>query len=91
MKRALTAKKRHARNVAKKSAMKTAIKKFEAAVADKNRPEAEIRFVAATSIIDKNARRGIVHKNKAARTKSRLAKKLNNLALQKALKSKPAE
>ena len=80
MKRARTAKIRQASNMSKKSAMKTAIKKFETAVSDKNRSEAEVRLVAATSLIDKNAGRGIVHKNKAARTKSRLAKKLNNLA-----------
>ncbi|MGI6549996.1 MAG: 30S ribosomal protein S20 [Syntrophomonadales bacterium] len=80
MKRARTAKERQISNMSKKSAMKTAIKKFEAAVADQNRSEAEVKLVAATSIIDKNAGRGIVHKNKAARTKSRLAKKLNSLA-----------
>lgn len=81
MKRARTAERRQASNMSQKSAMRTAIKKFEAAVADKNRSEAEVRLVAATSIIDKNAGRGIVHKNKATRTKSRLAKKLNDLAL----------
>ncbi|MGE5544625.1 MAG: 30S ribosomal protein S20 [Bacillota bacterium] len=79
MKRARTAMIRKASNMSKKSAMKTAIKKFEAAIADKNKSEAEARLVAATSIIDKNAGKGIVHKNKAARTKSRLAKQLNSL------------
>ncbi len=79
MKRARMAKIRQASNASKKSAMKTAIKKFEAAIADNNRSEAEARLIAAISIIDKNAGRGIVHKNKAARTKSRLAKKLNKL------------
>jgi len=79
MKRARMAKIRQASNMSKKSAMKTAIRKFEAAIADNNRSEAETRLVAAISIIDKNAGRGIVHKNKAARTKSRLAKKLNQL------------
>lgn len=79
MKRARMAKIRQASNASKKSAMKTAIKKFETAIADNNRSEAEARLIAAISIIDKNAGRGIVHKNKAARTKSRLAKKLNKL------------
>lgn len=81
MKRARMAKIRQASNMSKKSAMKTAIKKFEAAIADNNRSEAEAKLVAAISIIDKNAGRGIVHKNKAARTKSRLAKKLNKLGV----------
>lgn len=80
MKRARTAKVRETTNMSKKTAMRSAIKKFEAAVADKNKTEAQTRLVAATSMIDKNTGRGIVHKNKAARTKSRLTKKFNNLA-----------
>jgi len=67
--------------MSKKSNMKTTIKKFEAAIADENRTEAEARLIAASSIVDKNASRGIVHKNKAARIKSRMTKKLNSLAL----------
>lgn len=78
-KRARTAEKRQLSNASKKSAMKTSIKKFEAAVAGSNKPEAEEKMIAAASIIDKTAGRGIIHKNKAARTKSRLAKKLNTM------------
>jgi small subunit ribosomal protein S20 len=61
--------------------MKSSIKKFEAAIADDNRAEAEVKLIAASSIVDKNASRGIVHKNNAARIKSRMTKKLNDLAL----------
>ena len=67
--------------MSKKSAMKTSIKKFEGAVVGSNRDEAEQKLVAATSILDKNAGRGIIHKNKAARTKSRLTKKLNKMSV----------
>lgn len=59
--------------------MKTAIKKYEKALADKNIQEAQERLVSATSLIDKTAAKGIIHKNKAARKKSRLAQKLNKL------------
>lgn len=79
-KRARTAEARRISNMSKKSAMKSVIKRFETAVADKDIAEAEVKFVAASSIIDKQAGRGIIHKNKAARKKSRLAKKLNALA-----------
>ena len=56
-----------------KSALKTAIKKFEAAVAANNVEEAKALFVKA-------AQKGTVHKNMAARKKSRLAAKLNAMA-----------
>ncbi|NLV16192.1 MAG: 30S ribosomal protein S20 [Syntrophomonadaceae bacterium] len=81
IKRTRKAQERKLSNMSKKSNMKTTIKKFEAAIADENRTEAEARLIAASSIVDKNASRGIVHKNKAARIKSRMTKKLNSLAL----------
>lgn len=81
-KRARVAEKNRQRNISKKSAMRTAIKRFEVAVADKNIAEAEEKLVIASSVIDKNAARGIIHKNKAARKKSRLAKKANQIAAQ---------
>ena len=63
-----------------KSALKTAIKKFEAAVAANNADEAKALFVNATKSIDMAAQKGVVHKNMAARKKSRLAAKLNAMA-----------
>lgn len=79
LKRARRAEARRLRNASQKSAMKTAIKKYEKALADKNIQEAQERLVSATSLIDKTAAKGIIHKNKAARKKSRLAQKLNKL------------
>jgi small subunit ribosomal protein S20 len=78
-KRALTAEKRRVSNASQKSLMKTVIKKFDAALADKNTSEAQTRLATASSVIDKTAGKGIIHKNKAARKKSRLAKKLNTV------------
>lgn len=63
-----------------KSALKTSIKKFEAAVASNNAEEAKVLFVSATKSLDMAAQKGVVHKNMAARKKSRLAAKLNAMA-----------
>jgi small subunit ribosomal protein S20 len=76
-KRARRAEKNRLNNMAKKSQMKTAIKKFDAALAEKNLELAKERLVAATSVIDKNAANGIIHKNAAARKKSQLMRNLN--------------
>lgn len=67
------------RNRMIKSSLKTAIKKFLVAVEGGNVEEAKTTFVAATKALDMAASKGIVHKNKVARNKSRLASKLNSL------------
>ena len=63
-----------------KSALKTAIKKFEAAVEAKNNEEAKALFTSVVKSLDMAASKGVVHKNMAARKKSRLAAKLNAMA-----------
>ena len=60
--------------------LKTAIKKFESAVAANNVEEAKALFVKAAKSLDMAAQKGTVHKNMAARKKSRLAAKLNAMA-----------
>ena len=62
------------RNRAQRSALRTALKKAKAPAAT-----AEERL-ATTSLIDRAARKGLVHRNAAARQKSRLAKKANAAA-----------
>lgn len=69
-KRVLVNKTKKENNIPKKSSMKTAIKK---ALADTN----EENVKAANKKIDKAVTSGIIKKNKAAREKSRIAKKLN--------------
>ncbi|MCD7880906.1 MAG: 30S ribosomal protein S20 [Clostridiales bacterium] len=64
-------------NKAAKSAMKTSLKKFDAAVADGNRSEADSAYKAAVKTVDKAAAKGLIHKNKAANKKSQMAIKLN--------------
>ena len=58
-----------------KNAMRTELKKFDAAVAEGDEQTRKAALARATKSVDKAAAKGILHKNTAARTKSRLAKK----------------
>ncbi|MGG7176538.1 30S ribosomal protein S20 [Clostridium paraputrificum] len=69
-----------AQNRMVKSALKTAIKKFETAVTANSAEEANTLFVKAARALDMAAQKGVVHKNMAARKKSRLAAKLKAMA-----------
>ena len=60
-------------------ALKTAIKKFEAAAVEGNRTEAEGAYKVAVKSIDKAAAKGLLHKNNAAHKKSALTLKLNQI------------
>ena len=53
--------------------MRTFVKKVIAAIRTGNKEEANKAFIVAQPIIDRTAGKGIIHKNKAARTKSRLS------------------
>jgi small subunit ribosomal protein S20 len=75
-KRVLVAERNHARNVAAKSAVRTSVKKARLAVANKAE-NADAAVKAASISVDKAVTKGIMHKNTAARRKSRLAKALN--------------
>lgn len=68
------------RNKMIKSALKTVIKKFETALTSNNVEEAKASFKSAAKALDMAASKGVLHKNKAARKKSRLAAKLNALS-----------
>ncbi len=63
-----------------KTALKTALKKFEAAVEGGNVDEAKTLFNAAIKKLDQGVSQGILHKNNAARKKSQLALKLAKMA-----------
>ncbi|HET7580879.1 MAG TPA: 30S ribosomal protein S20 [Bacillales bacterium] len=80
IKRVKTNEKRHAHNVAIKTEMRTAIKNFEAKVSAKNVDEAKTAFADVSRKLDKAARKNVIHQNKAARFKSRFAKKINALS-----------
>ena len=79
-KRVLVSQTKAMQNKAAKSALKTDIKKFEAAVAEGNRSEADSAYKATVKAIDKAAAKGLLHKNNAANKKSAMTIKLNKLA-----------
>lgn len=67
------------RNKSVKSLIKTLSKKIEKEVADKSPEGAETVLKKIVSVVDKAARKGILHKNTAARTVSRLTRLVNSL------------
>jgi len=67
---------RNNRNKSIKSAIKTATKKLETAIAEAQGEKARTTFQNFTSTIDQAVSKGVLHKNAAARKKSRLARKL---------------
>ena len=79
-KRILVSKTRNERNKAIKSAVKTAMKKVDAAVAAKDKEAASAALLEAISEINKAASKGVYHKNTAARKVSRLTKAVNKIA-----------
>lgn len=62
-----------------KSAYKTAIKTFEAAVAEGDKSKAEEAFKQAVKKVDQACTKGVIKANTASRKKSSLSKKLNTL------------
>lgn len=64
---------RRARNRAAKSSLKTSIKKLHSAVQAKQFDTARTQFSALCKLLDQTASKGIIHVNKASRTKSRLS------------------
>jgi small subunit ribosomal protein S20 len=75
-KRQRTSEERRIRNRAVKAGVKTQIKKLNAATAAGKITEGEAEFRLAVKKLDKAAAKGVIHKNAAARTKSRLSAKL---------------
>ena len=59
-----------------KTALKTAVKKFETAVEKQDKDNAQVLFNDAVKKLDQGVGQGIIHKNTAARKKSQLALKL---------------
>ena len=79
-KRVLVNKAKALQNKMVRSSLKSDIKKFEAAVAEGNRSEAEGAYKVAVKAVDKAVGHGILHKNNAAHKKSSMTIKLNKLA-----------
>jgi small subunit ribosomal protein S20 len=71
--------KRRIINRARKSVIKTAIKDFEAAISSSDKKAAAEQYKLIVKKLDKVASTKTIHKNKAARLKSRMARKINKL------------
>jgi small subunit ribosomal protein S20 len=74
-KRVLVGERNNLRNRIVKTGVKTAVKKFDTAVAG-NDANSNVLLAKAASAVDKAASKGVIHKNAANRKKARLAKKL---------------
>ena len=79
-KRARQAEKRRRNNASLRSAVRTSIKKVLEAISSGKSEEANQAYADAVKVIDRMADKGIIHKNKAARHKSRLNKQVKALA-----------
>ena len=75
-KRVIVNNKRAERNKARRSALKTQMKKANAAIEDNSADKAEV-VKATIKAIDQAAAKGLIHKNNAANKKSALVKKAN--------------
>ncbi len=79
-KRARQAEKRRSHNASLRSLVRTMIKKVNAAIRTGDAEAARAAYVDAVPVIDRMADKGIIHKNKAARHKSRLNAQVKDLA-----------
>jgi small subunit ribosomal protein S20 len=71
-KRAKQAVKRRMQNMSTRSMMRTELKKMTALIEKKDKDAAQTQLVLVTKVLDRLASKGLIHKNKAARHKSRL-------------------
>ena len=79
IKRVNTIKTKTEDNAVVKTAYKTAIKNFKAAIEAGNKELAEEKFKVATKAVDKAANKGVIKANTASRKKASLAKTFNTV------------
>ena len=70
---------RNARNTAQRSQLRTAVKKVLKALDANDAAGAEAAYAVAQPLLDRFSSRGLIHKNKAARHKSRLTARIKAL------------
>jgi small subunit ribosomal protein S20 len=78
-KRAIQGEKRRQHNSSLRSMMRTYLKKVNAAINDMDKKAAQDAYATSIPIVDRMADKGLIHKNKAARYKSRLNAKIKAL------------
>ena len=79
-KRVRQASKRNENNSSKRSRVRTCIKDVVKAIETRDLGKAQAAYKVAVPVIDRMASKGIIHKNKAARHKSRLNQRIKTLA-----------
>lgn len=79
-KRARQAEKRRTHNTSQRSLVRTVIKKVNSAISNGDAAAAKTAYDGAVPVIDRMADKGIIHKNKAARHKSRLNAQVKTLS-----------
>jgi small subunit ribosomal protein S20 len=84
MKRIRTSERRRRINQVHRSRARTYVKRAHKLIAAGHLQEAEALTEQAASALDKAAQKGVIHKNKAARSKSRLMKQLNQAKMRTA-------
>lgn len=78
-KRAIQSEKHRQQNIAKRSMLRTHIKNVIKAILKGDKATAQTAYQTAVPIIDRMANKGMIHKNKAARHKSRLNARIRAL------------
>jgi len=91
LKRARQSKMRRLSNLGYKTKVKRAVKEVRAALSNNSAGEARENLVQAVSIIQKTASKGVIHKNKASRKVSRLARQVNKLTSSQRMSSTESE
>ena len=79
-KRARQAEQHRQHNVSMRTQQRGALKKVVVALEDENKAQAQAAYAVAVPLLDRMARKGLIHKNKAARHKSRLNAHLRTLS-----------
>ena len=79
LKRIKTNEKARQRNVAVKSALRTAVRRVRTAAESGDAAAAATAFAVAAKQLDKAASKGVIHKNQAANRKSGMAKQVTSL------------
>jgi small subunit ribosomal protein S20 len=78
-KRAITSEKRRQHNASRRSMMRTFFKRVVAEIEAGNKEGAQEAFAKVVPVLDRYATKGLIHKNKAARQKSRIIAKIKAL------------
>ena len=72
--------KRRARNKSRRGRLRTALRRLEDAIESGDRETVQERWKHAQSVLDRTAQAGVIHANKAARKKARLARRIQELS-----------